>query len=146
MAVLKIIDKAYAEEYSEENVYNYIIQDKKTDGFIGGFNVYADYYLDMAPKVRKLFSNNDTHKFIHFILSYKDHYDIDQIYRDAMIIAMFFIDNQVVFGIHHNTDYQHIHFMVNNVRFTDGYVIKRHSELRKDLIDYCNGRILEKII
>ena len=42
--------------------------------------------------------------------------------------------NQVVFGIHLNTAYQHIHFMVNNVRFTDGYVIKDYAELRRESI------------
>lgn len=146
MAVLKIMDKAYTESYSEENVYNYIMNTNKTDGCVGGYNVFADHYLDIASTVRRLFSNNDSHKFIHFIISYKNNYDIDNIYRDARIIASFFIDNQVVFGIHLNTENLHIHFMVNNVRFTDGYVIKDYSKLRNQLTDYCNGCILEKLL
>ena len=146
MAVLKIMDKAYADIDAEKDVYNYIMNTDKTDGCVGGYNVFADHYLDIAPTVRRLFSNNDSHKFIHFIISYKNNYDIDNIYRDARIIASFFIDNQVVFGIHINTKNLHIHFMVNNVRFTDGYVIKDYSILRNQLTDYCNGRILEKLL
>lgn len=69
MAVLKIMDKAYTESYSEENVYNYIMNTNKTDGCVGGYNVFADHYLDIASTVRRLFSNNDSHKFIHFIES-----------------------------------------------------------------------------
>lgn len=51
MAVLKIMDKAYTESYSEENVYNYIMNTNKTDGCVGGYNVFADNYLDIAPTI-----------------------------------------------------------------------------------------------
>ena len=102
MAVLKIMDKAYADIDAEKDVYNYIMNTDKTDGCVGGYNVFADHYLDIAPTVRRLFSNNDSYRFIHF--------------------------------------------MVNNVRFTDGYVIKDYSKLRNQLTDYCNGCILEKLL
>ena len=146
MAILKIIDKPYVGENAEKCVYEYIMEPVKTYDITGGYNVYKEYYLNIAPKVRNLFSKNETHKFIHLIVSYKDQHEISEIYSDAMTIAMFFTGNQVVFGIHLNTAYQHIHFMVNNVRFTDGYVIKDYAELRRELIDYCNGRILERIL
>lgn len=145
MAILKIMDKAYADNEAEKTVYNYIMCSNKTNGLTSGYNVYKEYYLNIAETVHSLFSNNESHRFIHFIISYENDHDIRTIYSDAMHTAMFFRDNQVIFGIHLNTDNQHIHFMVNNVRFTDGYAIKDYRKLHNELTAYCNMNISEEI-
>ena len=142
MSVLKIISGEYQNDNALENVYDYIINEDKTDDFVYGYNVIPDIAITMFRTVKSLYDKTDGKQLIHFVFSLseeeKDRLGINGLYQISMYIASFFRKYQVVFSIHTKQACLHTHFIVNTVSFLDGKRLSLDKRFFDNFKKHCN--------
>lgn len=121
----------------------YILNPEKTlSNLIGGRGVaVSTAYQDMRT-VQRLMGKEEGRAYIHFILSFNEEVYDRQLRQIAEKCTAYFPDNQSVWAVHDNTDYRHIHFMLNAVNVRTG---KKFSQSKQQMIrfrEYVN-HILE---
>ena len=131
MAVIIIPKNRYSDDNALKDVFNYVADYSKSIGLIGAQNMIVDYSVEQAIAVNQYFYNNTEKKVIHFIISFSLYEDIDPMdaFREGYRICALLPEYQIIFAVHQNTDYLHIHFTMNSVSLKDGH---------KYYFDYAN--------
>ena len=121
MPVLKIKNAPYYGEHSLKNVVSYIFH----SGHIGGLAVDPQYAVYQMQLVKQIWHKTEGRQVRHFILSFSEKefltYDeaIDYGYQICRYFSEYY---QIIFGIHLDTQYLHIHFALNTVSYIDGHM------------------------
>lgn len=122
MPILKIVNESYFNEDAMVNVIDYICR----GGCIGGLGVNPECAALQMSLVKCLWYKEKGRQIRHFILSFSNTESVDHnalmAYGYATAYYYFEKGFQVLFGIHCNTLYPHLHFAVNTVNFRDGYM------------------------
>lgn len=125
-----------------ENVINYICDPIKTpSGYIGGLSVIPTSREDIIMQfraVKEIFHKENGKKVRHFVVSFSPYQQLpeENLFEMAMLIAGYYADNyQIIYAIHEDRIYQHIHFAMNTVSFRDG---KKHDYNRADYYGFMN--------
>lgn len=131
MAIIIIPKNSYSDDNALKYVFNYVADYSKSIDLIGAQNMLVDYSVEQAMAVNKYFYNNTEKKVIHFIISFALYEDIDPMdaFREGYRICALLPEYQIIFAVHQNTDYLHIHFAMNPVSLKDGH---------KYYFDYAN--------
>ena len=117
---IEIVPGSFTNENAYENLINYI---SKPKAIIGGCGIYPftseaainQFYL---TKLYSLVSSPDERYLWHFFVSFENAVDLQFLRIIATSICISFSDNyQSFFGIHLDTDHQHIHFAINAYSF-----------------------------
>lgn len=136
MAVLKVVDKSYK---TKEAFYNLLIYIARKSVHCNGYGISlasidAVYYE--FDKVKAWWGKEEEgrRQVRHFIVSFRpEELMIEEILPIAWQIAGYYGTRyQVFYGIHGDTDYPHVHFVVNTVSYVDGKML---SEGEKELYE-----------
>ena len=119
MPILKIKNHSYEGEEALANVVNYVLR----SDYYGGLAVEPDYAVFQMQRVKQLRQKTDGRQVRHMILSFSKNEVLA--YYEAMEygyqICRYWGDCfQIVFALHSDTDYVHLHFVLNTVSFIDG--------------------------
>ena len=119
-------DRAY------ENTIHYICDPRKAK-YTGGSGVSSiQAAADEMQQVAKHFGKDCGKRVRHSILGFDPTEQVTPEMADAFaqrIIQHYADQYQIVYGVHTDTDVTHIHFLMNQVSFTDGH---RYLGKRKD--------------
>lgn len=142
MAYAKEVKGEYLNCNSVENAINYICDPIKTpSGYIGGLSVITTSPEDVIMQfktVKELFHKEEGRQVRHFVVAFSPYQQIqdEKLCVMAMMIAGYYAESyQIVFAIHEDRIYQHIHFIMNTVSFRDG---KKHDFDRTDYYGFMN--------
>lgn len=142
MAYAKEVKGEYLNYDSVENAINYICNPFKTpSGYIGGLSVIPTSPGDIITQfkaVKEIFHKEDGKQIRHFVVSFSPYQQLmeEKLFEMAMMIAGYYAESyQIVFAIHEDRIYQHIHFVMNTVSFRDG---KKHDFDRTDYYGFMN--------
>ena len=145
MAVLKIEN---GEQYTLAGMLNYINDKPEHDGEILYFDtVYCsrvDPLRDMML-IKMLWNQTNGKQYRQLMLSLTEEESSEGYYEKFIFVASLIAQlmakifgSQIAFAVHVNTNNLHAHFVINTVRFMDGYRIRmtrcKFSEL-KAMID-----------
>lgn len=136
MAFVKIVDKP---EYSDPSTLEYIIpyilrSDKAIQGLIGGFNLLplgVESVIEQMRTVKKTWHKTEGKQIRHFVVSfaYSEYISEIEAWRLAYHIAAYYADRyQIVYAVHEDALYIHIHFVFNTVSFKDGLMYAEGKE------------------
>lgn len=136
MAYFKSVEGKYINYDSIENTINYICNpDKTISGLIGGLSVIptsVDDIITQFKAIKQIYHNGDGKQVLHFVLSLEPNRELpgQKLLKMAMMIAAYYAEKyQIVYAIHEDKIYQHIHFVMNTVSFKDGKKLDfNHSE------------------
>ena len=136
MAYFKLIDKP---EYSDPSVMKtliyYVLNPEKTEyGLTGGYNlvpVGADGIIEQMEILKKIWHKTEGKQIRHFIVSfaYSERVSEREAWRLAYYIAAYYADcYQILYAVHKDSPYVHIHFVFNPVSIWDGRMYARGKE------------------
>lgn len=120
---------AAAGKYQDDNaihdVINYICRPYKTPShIIGGIGVDFQNIADSMVAVSNKFKKNNRLRLHHCVVSFGS----EDIYFKNMvpliaeeICALWGAEYQIVYALHEDTPYLHVHFVWNNVSYVDGH-------------------------
>ncbi len=121
MPILKIISKAYDDEYALSNVVNYVL---KPGLLCSGYAADPNHAIEQMQLVKDIYGKDRGRRVRHFVLSFGPGEVIDC--NDAMLLGFriceYYSEFQSVFSLHEDTDHLHLHFAVNTVAYTDGHM------------------------
>ena len=120
MPILKVKNHSYAGKEALENVINYVLRSE----YCGGLAVDPEHAVFQMELIKQLWLKTDGRQVRHIILSFSKNEILCN--YEAMEygyqICHFFGDRfQIVFALHTDTDYAHLHFVLNTVSFVDGF-------------------------
>lgn len=152
MAYIKMVNKKYNGNTTTEanaNIYsivNYVLTDKNSHTYVrylGGVNVDPLNAAEQFIKVKNYYRKNNPQSWQvrHFIVSFckKDYINPLLAYGLGYKIAEFYANRyQIIFGVHEDTNYIHIHFAFNSVSFVDGKLYDRGYDDYYRLKHLCN--------
>lgn len=119
MPLLKVLNESYRNEDALENLIYYVCR----SGHVGGVGVDPEYARMQMSMVKRLWHKETGRQAWHFILAFAPNEDVT--YEEAMAIGYAVAGHygeryQIVFGLHFDTNYLHLHFAGNTVSFVDG--------------------------
>lgn len=119
MPLLKVLNESYRNEDALENLIYYVCR----SGHVGGVGVDPEYARMQMSMVKRLWHKETGRQAWHFILAFAPNEDVT--YEEAMAIGYAVAGYygewyQIVFGLHFDTNYLHLHFAGNTVSFVDG--------------------------
>lgn len=121
--------KLYRNENAVSILLRYAVNPEKTpSAIIGATGVSTDsvdYMINQFLTIQKIYKKRSGKRIIHFLISFSKA-DMEQLVLEdyryiGYAIAEYFSDHQVVFALHENTEYYHIHFVVNPVNIKTGH-------------------------
>lgn len=150
MSILKI---EKGQRYTLSGMINYISDEATHNGDVlaeGGVYVSNDNPLIDMELVKMLHRKKGGLQYKQIILSLEDTESEEENYgvfidiaeQSAKAIADI-IGCQVVYAVHGNTDNLHVHFIVNSVRFSDGYKLQINRDTTSLMKNTISG-ILEQ--
>ena len=124
-----VVNKPYTDIDSIYDVTNYILRDKRKQGFVmnrysGGMGIKdiasaGDEFLHIKRYFGKSFGRQIKHFYITF--EKKDRFTPQMAYNLGMLICQYYYCKfQIIFSVHEDTDHLHIHFALNTVSYKDG--------------------------
>ena len=129
MAYFKIVppgDDGAKQDLIEKEIH-YILKPQKHVRYYGGYNVLiTDNIEDMIDQfhgARSAFGKYHGIQVRHFLLSFSAEYDKVHAYHVHLIgreVSKLFLDYQVIFAGHEETENLHIHFIVGTVNLRTG--------------------------
>lgn len=140
--VIKVVGRDYLDDNAVDTVFGYITNFNKTNGYIGGYNIFIDNAVYMIKTVQRIYGLKGN-RLIHCVVSIPSKYCItdDEMFMISSTIASTFKKNQVIFGVHNNKKNTiHAHFLINPVSFYDGQILSR--ELARNLFNYACKTVL----
>lgn len=131
MAILKIVP---GERYTLAGMIDYIGNTATHDDDIldenGVYVSNANHLMDMLL-IKKLYNKTGGLQYKQIILSLEEAESIEKnwagfiaVSEEAARAIAYITGCQVAYAVHSNTDNLHTHFVVNSVRFSDGYKIQ----------------------
>ena len=152
MAHLELVSKKYDGNTIEEantNIHNivaYVLKDKISGGLVkyyGGINVNplqaAEQFIAVKNYFRK--TNPQCTQVRHFIVSFCKNDYVNALLANGIgyKIAEYYADRfQIIYGVHEDTHYLHIHFLFNAVSFIDGKIYDKGKGEHSSLKNYIN--------
>lgn len=139
MAFLKIVNEAYKEDVALDNLIFYIAMKSEISGGWGISNENPEAVIAEFKAVKRFWNKTGGRQVKHFILSWdRDIWlHLEQIRYVAAKFTLFFQpDYQVYWGVHLDTDNQHIHVAVNTVSYFNGKMMSFGQNERNELCSY----------
>lgn len=127
MAIFKKISAKgkYQDDLTIPNLITYITRPDKTPcGIIAGNNIDFNDIAGSMVRVSESYNKNSRIRAHHFIVSFMPHEIPSQgiVICIAMEICRFFSDEyQIVYALHEDTQYPHLHFVFNSISYIDGH-------------------------
>lgn len=133
----------YSNESSVYNLIKYVLTDKRTGGIVRYGAAQGTLFGDICEAVYEMkliksyYQKEDKVQMHHFILSFGDIKDVNEVYIVGKEIMHKFFDGfQVVFGVHEDTNHLYIHFAVNSVSMLTG---EKWHKSREEFQKFVNG-------
>lgn len=126
MSIYHVVGVGEHEKYFDESSYQYVINYILDHAIYCGsanLNSISDAAEEMLD-VAIAFNKNKGKRVRHSVLSFAAWENVTPCMADiyAKNIISFYADRyQIVYAVHDNTDEVHIHFVMNQVSFVDGY-------------------------
>ena len=129
---MEITVKKVAGDYSSEqdiwNLIHYVITRKRSENrftYIGGQLIYlgdCDTIFNQIMFVKHAYVKNRGKQMIHLVVSAPvfNRYADEDVWDMGRQIAGIFKGHQVLFAVHDDTQYIHLHFAINTVSMFDG--------------------------
>lgn len=146
MANLKIVDKKYELIDDIRRVISYVINPMKTD-YVGANGVIPTTAQSIASQfllVKNTYNKLEGRQLRHFIVSFTDNEAIspEKAFYLAYEIAEYYgNDYQIAFAVHDDTDYVHVHFVMNSVNYNTGIKYAGGFEDFNNLKAYINNTV-----
>ena len=144
MANLIISKNKYNTNTALENIINYVLNENKSFGVIGGQGVLLNNPNQYMKIVKEYYCHNGK-QAQHFWLTfdYNEYITTSDVYKIGYAVCNLFPEHQMVFALHQNTDHLHIHWAMNPVSIVTGRKInfgfRESFELRKRLGEILAG-------
>ena len=121
MAIFKLVKNDYDTDEALENVLSYILDAEKSNGYVGGQNLIVDNAIDNIYRERRFFCDKTQKRLYHFIISLEEYEVIapNELYLLCYSICNYFVEFQLVFAIHRNTENVHVHFALMPLSLTN---------------------------
>ena len=124
------------------DVINYIANDKKTRGHVGGFGCSEDpeQAMDEFYSVHDNMKGVFNQRVKHYIVAFNQLVKRDKADEYARLIANYFVpDYQVFYGVHVEDSRTHLHFCVNAVNCIDYNMMPLDYEYSHKFFQYVQG-------
>lgn len=136
-------DGKYENEDAVEKVIGYILRLNKPE-LVGGYGCYVSDEWDVARqfyRVKETYGKMRGKQIIHMIVSVdKGLLSLTEVKELAYRIAWYFgNERQVIFAVHDDTSYLHIHFGINTVAFTNGNYCAFFDQMK--IKEYANTQL-----
>ena len=104
-----------------EKVLEYVDNTKKSE-YIGAQNILLHNPMEQARAVDKFFYNQTKKKVFHLALSFDedDFISAYTLFEEGYNICALLPEYQIVFAVHQNTDYLHMHFAIIPINLITG--------------------------
>ena len=148
---VKIIEGAYENCNAVENTIQYAcrIGDEQLVGGLGVALTTTDDIANQFYVVKKAYNKTSGKQVVHIMFSVAKttYLKEEHVKRLGYLLADYFgKERQVLFGVHNDTDYLHIHMIVNTIAYTNGAYCGFYDI--KQLIAYANkclGLIMDEV-
>lgn len=134
----------YQDDDAIGDVVNYILDEKKTCGYIGGWAANPQYAAYEMELLAKLFHNNKGVRIRHWTITFEEHelqrlesgLGCDRtiaVYRLGFAFSAYYRNQyQIVFAVHCD-ERPHLHIVMNTVSYVDG---KKFSGNKTEYYNY----------
>ena len=115
-----LIQNEYPDEAARTKVINYICR----SGLVGAYGLNADYARRHFEMVFKHFHKTEGLLLQHFVITFttQEAYrlDVEDILRIGFQVGKLFAQYQMVYAVHLDARYIHLHILMSRVSFIDG--------------------------
>lgn len=120
-----IVRNIYPDIGSLKRVSRYV----KECAYVGGYAVNPEYAFDEMRLIKEAHHKTEGVQLKHFLITFSNReileLDFDDLHVLAVNVGRLFGEYQMVYGIHTDAKYVHLHFCMNTVSFIDG---KKYSD------------------
>lgn len=125
MPNLLIVRNSYPDLESVQRLLNYVLR----TSFYGGYAIDPEQAYDQMRLVKEAYHKTEGVQLKHFLLTFSHeemmHLDFKDLLELGFQVGKVLERYQIVYCIHLNSDYIHMHFVMNTVSFEDG---KKYSD------------------
>ena len=125
MPNLLIVRNSYPDLGSVQRLLNYVLR----TSFYGGYAIDPEYAFDQMRLVKEAYHKTEGVQLKHFLLTFSHeemmHLDFKDLLELGFQVGKVLERYQIVYCIHLDSDYIHMHFVMNTVSFEDG---KKYSD------------------
>lgn len=125
MPNLLIVRNSYPDLESVQRLLNYVLRTP----FYGGYAIDPEYAYDQMRLVKEAYHKTEGVQLKHFLLTFSHeemmHLDFKDLLELGFQVGKVLERYQIVYCIHLDSDYIHMHFVMNTVSFEDG---KKYSD------------------
>ena len=125
MPNLLIVRNSYLDLGSVQRLLNYVLR----TSFYGGYAIDPEQAYDQMRLVKEAYHNTEGVQLKHFLLTFSHeemmHLDFKDLLELGFQVGKVLERYQIVYCIHLDSDYIHMHFVMNTVSFEDG---KKYSD------------------
>lgn len=112
-------------EYPDEQSLNHVIHYVLNCALRGGYGIDPEMAFEQMKYVKQSFYKSSGVQLKHFIISFSNlemiHLNLHDLLNLGHRVGQHLKEYQLVYGIHLDSDYTHIHFAMNTVSFLDGH-------------------------
>lgn len=125
MPNLLIVRNSYPDLESVQRLLNYVLR----TSFYGGYAIDPEQAYDQMRLVKEAYHKTEGVQLKHFLLTFSHeemmHLDFKDLLELGFQVGKVLERYQIVYCIHLDSDYIHMHFVMNTVSFEDG---KKYSD------------------
>ena len=125
MPNLLIVRNSYLDLGSVQRLLNYVLR----TSFYGGYAIDPEQAYDQMRLVKEAYHKTEGVQLKHFLLTFSHeemmHLDFKDLLELGFQVGKVLERYQIVYCIHLDSDYIHMHFVMNTVSFEDG---KKYSD------------------
>lgn len=125
MPNLLIVRNSYPDLESVQRLLNYVLR----TSFYGGYAIDPEQAYDQMRLVKEAYHKAEGVQLKHFLLTFSHeemmHLDFKDLLELGFQVGKVLERYQIVYCIHLDSDYIHMHFVMNTVSFEDG---KKYSD------------------
>ena len=138
MAILKIpnVREKYCDEDAILDLLRYCQNNEKTGGYIGGWSINPQNAYQEMSVFSKLANQDKGKRLRHFIVAFPPEIMSDRmvLYKVAKEITKFFANEyQVVFALHFDRPWKHIHIVLSTVNYR---TLRKYPNDRKSYLEF----------
>ena len=147
MAYFKCVNQSYQWENTISNLCAYILDNRKTMGYVGGINVRPETAELEISAIQKAWGKQQGRRMRQYIISFADEEAVtsyEALEMGYRIGAYYAANYQIIFGVHVQRapgEHLHIHFGMSTVSFVDG---RKYSGAYQDY--YCLCRYIQEVL
>lgn len=125
MPNLLIVRNSYPDLESVQRLLNYVLR----TSFYGGYAIDPEQAYDQMRLVKEAYHKTEGVQLKHFLITFSHeemmHLDFKDLLELGFQVGKVLERYQIVYCIHLDSDYIHMHFVMNTVSFEDG---KKYSD------------------